>query len=81
VVAVTDDWWLEDWEKAILDFHAEHPLEGYRRLAFIRLDADLVAVSPSNVYRVLSDIDMPGWTAFSSSRTSSKTPGSRRSRW
>jgi len=67
VVAVTGGWWLEDWEKAILDFHAEHPLEGYRRLAFMRLDADVVAVSPSNVYRVLSDIDIPGWTASSSS--------------
>ena len=60
VVAVTGDWWLEDCEKkAILDFHAEHPLEGYQRLAFMMLDADVVAVSPSNVYRVLSDIDMP----------------------
>jgi putative transposase len=48
------DWWLEDWEKkAILDYHAEHPLEGYRRLAFMMLDADVVAVSPSSVYRVL----------------------------
>ena len=53
------DWWLEDGEKAILDFHAEHPLEGYRRLAFMMLDTDVVTVSLSNVYRVLSDIDMP----------------------
>ena len=59
MVAVTGDWWLEDGEKAILDFHAEHPLEGYRRMAFMMLDADIVAVSPSNVYRVFSDIDMP----------------------
>ena len=51
---VPRDWWLEDWEKkAILDFHAGHPLEGYRRLAFMMLDADVVAVSPSSVYRVL----------------------------
>ena len=59
MVAVTGGWWLEDWEKAILDFHAEHPLEGYQRLAFMMLDADDVAVSPASVYRVLSDIDMP----------------------
>jgi putative transposase len=53
---VPRDWWLEDWEKkAILDFHAGHPLEGYRRLAFMMLDADVVAVSPSSVYRVLRD--------------------------
>ena len=53
---VPRDWWLEPWEKtAILDFHAGHPLEGYRRLAFMMLDADVVAVSPSSVYRVLRD--------------------------
>ncbi len=57
------------------------PAGGLSTAAFMRLDADVVAVSPSNVYQVLSDIDIPGWTAFSSSRTSSKTPGSRRSRW
>jgi putative transposase len=51
---VPRDHWLEDWEKqAILNFEAEHPLEGYRRLTFMMLDADLVAVSPSSVYRVL----------------------------
>ena len=51
---VPRDWWLEGWEKkAILDFHAQHPLEGSRRLAFMMLDADVVAVSPSSVYRVL----------------------------
>ena len=30
-------------------------MEGYRRLAFMMLDADVVAVSPSSVYRVLRD--------------------------
>src|SRR5262249_44654289 len=30
-----------------------YPLEGYRRLAYLMLDADIVAVSPSSVYRVL----------------------------
>jgi hypothetical protein len=51
---VPRDWWLEDWEKeAILDFHDRHPLDGYRRLTFMMLDDDIVAVSPSSVYRVL----------------------------
>lgn len=50
------DFWLEDWEKqAIIDFHYEYPLEGYRRLTFMMLDSDIVAVSPSSTYRVLSD--------------------------
>lgn len=48
------DHWLLDWEKtAILDFEQKYPLEGYRRLAFMMLDADVAAVSPSSVYRVL----------------------------
>jgi putative transposase len=48
------DFWLEEWEKeAILAFHLRFPLEGYRRLAFMMIDADVVAVSPSSVYRVL----------------------------
>ena len=48
------DFWLEDWEKrAILDFHLRYPLEGYRRLSFMMLDANLVAVSPASVWRVL----------------------------
>jgi transposase InsO family protein len=52
---VPRDHWLEDWERqAILDFHDRYPLEGYRRLTFMMLDADVVAVSPSSVYRVLS---------------------------
>jgi transposase InsO family protein len=52
---VPRDFWLEDWEKqAIIGFHLKNPLEGYRRLTFMMLDADIVAVSPSSVWRVLS---------------------------
>ena len=40
--------------QAILDFYLKSPLDGYRRLAFMMLDADVVAVSPSSVWRVLS---------------------------
>jgi hypothetical protein len=48
------DFWLEDWEKqAIIGFHLKNPLEGYRRLTFMMLDADIVAVSPTSVWRVL----------------------------
>jgi transposase InsO family protein len=36
-----------------VDFHAQYPLEGYRRLTFMMLDRDVVACSPSSVYRVL----------------------------
>jgi putative transposase len=50
------DHWLEPAEKeAIVAFFHQFPLEGYRRLAFMMLDRDLVAVSPSSVYRVLKE--------------------------
>lgn len=51
---VPRDFWLEQWEKqAIVDFHLKNPLEGYRRLTFMMLDQDVVAVSPSSAWRVL----------------------------
>ena len=47
--------WLEDNEKeAVLAYYATHPEEGYRRLSYMMLDEDIVAVSPSSVYRVLT---------------------------
>ena len=51
---VPRDFWLEPWKKeAIIEFHLKNPLEGYRRLTFMMLDADVVAVSPASVWRVL----------------------------
>jgi transposase InsO family protein len=51
---VPRDFWLEEPEKqAIIKFHGEHPDEGYRRLTFMMLDADVVAVGPTSVWRVL----------------------------
>ena len=50
------DFWLRDWEKqAIMEFWSTHSREGYRRMTYMMLDADTVAVSPSTVYRVLQD--------------------------
>ena len=51
---VPRDHWLQPGEKqTIVDFHHKNPLEGYRRLTYMMLDADIVAVSPSSVWRVL----------------------------
>jgi hypothetical protein len=53
---ISRDWWLEDWEKqTIIEFHDKNLLEGYRRLTFMMLDANVVTTSPSSVYRALSD--------------------------
>ena len=51
---VPRDFWLTAEEKkAILNFQEQFPLEGYRRLTYMMIDADVVAVSPSSVFRVL----------------------------
>jgi putative transposase len=50
------DHWLSNPEKqSIRTFARGHPLEGYRRLTFMMLDADVVACSPASVYRVLKN--------------------------
>ena len=50
------DHWLDEWEKqAILQFHFDHPLAGYRRLTYMMIDANVVACSAATVYRILSD--------------------------
>jgi len=52
---VPRDHWLTDEERqAIIAFHERFPLEGYRRLTFMMIDQDVVAASPSSVYRVLA---------------------------
>lgn len=40
-------------KQGILDFFDKHPTEGYRRLTWMMNDADVVAVSPTSVWRVL----------------------------
>ena len=46
--------WLLDWEKqAIIEYAKSNTGEGYRRLTYLMLDEDIVAVSPSSTYRVL----------------------------
>lgn len=53
---VPRDHWIsdEEWD-AIVTFAQTHPRDGYRRLTFMMLDADIVAVSPSTTYRVLGE--------------------------
>jgi putative transposase len=58
---IARDHWLEEWEKqAIVKYALANPLEGYRRLTFMMMDADLVAVSPASVYRVLQQAGLMG---------------------
>jgi len=70
------DFWLQAWEKqAIVNYFLKHPGQGYRRLTYMMLDADIVAVSPSSTYRVLSQAGL--LRRWNDSRTSSKGAGFR----
>ena len=52
---VPRDHWLTDDERGrIIAFQQQFPLEGYRRLTFMMLDRDVVAVSPTTTWRVLT---------------------------
>lgn len=46
--------WLLPWEyERIIKYHELHREEGYRRLTYMMLDDNIVAVSPATTYRVL----------------------------
>jgi len=49
-----DHWLLDEEKRKIITFHERFPLEGYRRLTFMMIDQEVVAASPSSVYRVLA---------------------------
>jgi len=68
---VPRDFWLADWEEqAIIGFSVEELVEGYRRLTFMMLDADIVAVSPTSVWRALNSRWQLTNTDISTFRTS-----------
>ncbi len=48
-----DHWLTTDETERICAFARQHPDDGYRRMTFMMLDADVVACSPASVYRVL----------------------------
>lgn len=53
---VPRDHWLEAWEtQVIVGYWMEHADVGYLSLTYMMLDGDIVAVSLSSVYRVVSE--------------------------
>ena len=66
--------WLFDWEKeAIINCAKSHLGEGYRRLTYMMMDEDVVAVSPSSTYRVLKSAGL--LNRWNQTKTSSKETG------
>jgi putative transposase len=53
-----DHWLTEDEIARICNFARQYPTEGYRRMTFMMLDLDVVACSPSSVYRVLKKAEL-----------------------
>lgn len=56
--APTGDAILPDEKHAVIGYALAHPKDGYRRLAWQMIDADVAYLSPSSVYRVLNEADL-----------------------
>ena len=62
-------WVQPDLRDRIVDFYQSHPDDGYRPVTYLMMDADIVAASPSSVYRVLSQAGaLRRWEAKSSKK-------------
>ena len=61
--------WLTEVEKeGIVAYQQSHRGTGYRRMSYMMLDEDVVAASPSSVYRVLKEADLLHKAAVGSSK-------------
>jgi transposase InsO family protein len=69
---VKDHWILPDEHQAILDYCRVRLEQGYRRLTYMMLDADVVAVSPATTYRVLK---RAGWLKRWNPKVKTKSTG------
>lgn len=49
---------LPEEKEAVIGYALAHPREGYRRLAWMMVDADVAYLSPASVYRILQDADL-----------------------
>jgi transposase InsO family protein len=64
--------WILPWEKdAIIRYATEHLEAGYRRLTYLMLDENVVAVSPSTTYRVLAAASLLSRPRFGPSKKGS----------
>jgi putative transposase len=55
---VRDFWLTEDEQNAIIEYAKSRETDGYRRMCYEMLDANIAAVSPSSVYRILQKNDL-----------------------
>lgn len=65
---------MDEEKEAIVAFALEHPREGYRRLAWMMNDRQVVCASPTAVYEVLKERDLLRRWAQSKSSSSTRRP-------
>jgi len=55
------DYWITEAEKtSVIEYFQEHSQEGYRRLTYMMIDENVVAISPASVHRILSAAGLMG---------------------
>jgi len=75
-------WLLESERLAIVNYAKGHLQAGYRRMTYLMLDEDVVAVSPSTTYRVLKEAGMiQPWSKRSSKGTGFEQPIAPHEHW
>jgi transposase InsO family protein len=73
---------LAEEKDAVKAYALAHPKDGYRRLAWQMVDADVAYLSPSSVYRVLDEADLLSrWKRSTSSGTAPAKPTRPHERW
>ena len=81
-VAALEHGILAEEKAAVIAYALAHPKDGYRRLAWQMVDADVAYVSPSSVYRILDDADLLSrWKRSASSGTAPAKPTQVHERW
>lgn len=81
-VAHLRDGILAEEKAAVIEYALAHPKEGYRRLAWQMIDADVAYLSETSVYRVLNDRDLLyRWKRSTSSGTCPAKPVRPHERW
>lgn len=73
---------LAEEKAAVLTYALAHPKDGYRRLTWQMIDADVAYLSESSVYRILNDADLLyRWKRRTSSGTAPAKPTRPHERW
>jgi transposase InsO family protein len=73
---------LPEEKSAVIAYALAHPKDGYRRLTWQMIDADVAYLSPASVYRILDDQDLLyRWKRSASTGTPPAKPTRPHERW